>query len=53
MNLLKIGQPIKYYIQNYIGFDPSKEIGYIQKKSLESPVSDALEMLPFENQRRV
>jgi hypothetical protein len=42
-----------YYIQNYEGFDPSKQIDYIREQSLIPPVSQALGIIPFENQRRI
>lgn len=44
---------VLYYIQNYEWFNPTKYIDYIRQKTWESPLKQTLEILPFENQRRV
>lgn len=44
---------VLYYIQNYERFDPSKQIAYIREESVIPPVSKALDIIPFERQRRV
>ncbi|MCP4524138.1 MAG: hypothetical protein GY828_08020 [Candidatus Gracilibacteria bacterium] len=46
---------ILLYIQNYNGFDPSKYIDYIKSRVINpnDPLHKTLDILPFENQRRV